>query len=174
MHTMKNIKRATLPLILFTCSLSAQESSFQDPLLDRLAGTWVLQGTITGEETTHDIVAEWVLAHQYMRIHEVSREMEANGMPKYEAIVFIGWDEPSEQYACLWLDVTGGGGLTGEAIGHAKRSGDELPFLFKVSDVYLIHTTFAYNRSSDTWQWNIDNERGGKHKPFARVTLQRN
>jgi len=170
---MKNIRKSTLLIILSPCLLSAQESSFQDPLLDRLAGTWVLRGTIAGEETTHDIVAEWVLAHQYMRIHEVSREKETNGLPNYEAIVFIGWDEPSQQYACLWLDVTGGGGLKGEAIGHAKRHGDEIPFLFNAGD-YLIHNTFIYNRSSDSWQWNIDNEQEGKLKPFARVTLQRN
>jgi hypothetical protein len=94
-------------------------------------------------------------------------------MPKYEALVFIGWDEPSKQYACLWLDVTGGGGLTGEGIGHAKREGDTLPFLFNVGDVYRIHTTFAYNRSLDSWELNIDNERDGKFKPFARVGLRR-
>ncbi len=168
---MKNIRK-TILLILCSWSLLAQESSFQDPLLDRLAGTWVLHGIIAGEETTHDIVAEWVLAHQYMRIHEVSREMNARGTPGYEAIVFIGWDEPSNRYACLWLDVTGGGGLKGEAIGHARRRGDEIPFVFNAGD-YLIHNTFIYNRSSDSWQWNIDNEQEGKLTPFARVTLQR-
>ena len=31
-------------------------------------------------------------------------------------------------------DSTGGGGLSGQAIAHARRSGDELPFVFKESD----------------------------------------
>ena len=42
-------------------STTAQQPGFQDPLLDLLAGNWVMTGTIAGAETTHDIVAEWVL-----------------------------------------------------------------------------------------------------------------
>jgi hypothetical protein len=52
----------------------AQQPTFHDALLDHLAGSWVLQGTIAGRPTTHDITAEWVLAHQYLRLQEVSRE----------------------------------------------------------------------------------------------------
>ncbi len=42
---------------LFSLSASSQSSDFQDALLDELTGIWVLQGTIAGEKTTHDIVA---------------------------------------------------------------------------------------------------------------------
>src|SRR5579872_4632366 len=38
-----------------------QQPTFHDPLLDHLAGNWVLQGTIAGKETTHDVEAAWVL-----------------------------------------------------------------------------------------------------------------
>ena len=160
-------------IILFSLSASAQQAAFQDPLLDHLIGKWVLQGTIGGSATTHDIDAEWVLGHEYVRIHEVSREKDAKGRPAYEAIVFIGWDQPSSQYACLWLDSTGGGGLTGQAIGHAKRGGDDIAFLFKAGDGSLFHTTFAYDKSTDSWQWLMDGEEGGKLQPFARVKLTR-
>jgi hypothetical protein len=112
-----------------------------------------------------------VLGHQYVRLHEVSREKDAQGQAAYEAIVFIGWDQPSGGYACLWLDSTGGGGLSAQAIGHAKRSGDEIAFLFKSGDGSLFHTTFAYSKGTDTWQWLMDGEEGGKLQPFARVTL---
>ncbi len=30
---------------------------FQDPLLDRLAGTWVLEGMIAGGDVVHDVVS---------------------------------------------------------------------------------------------------------------------
>jgi hypothetical protein len=30
-------------------------------LLDHLAGQWILQGTIAGKRTTHDVQVEWVL-----------------------------------------------------------------------------------------------------------------
>ena len=111
-------------LAMLVSPASAQPSTWQDPLLDHMTGKWILRGTIDGKQTTHDVVVEWVLGHQYIRLHEVSREKQASGQPAYEAIVFVGWDQPSSQYACLWLDSTGGGGLKGQAIGHAKRRGD--------------------------------------------------
>jgi hypothetical protein len=160
-------------VVLVACSASAQQPTFQDPLLDSLVGTWVLQGSIAGRETTHDIVSEWVLGHQYARLHEVSREKDAKGQAAYEAIVFIGWDQASNQYACLWLDSTGGGGLSAQAIGYAKRSGDEIAFLFKGQDGSIFHTTFRYSKGTDTWTWLLDGEEGGKLQPFARVTLTR-
>jgi hypothetical protein len=35
------------------------------------------------------------------------------------------------------------------------------------------HTTFVYNRASDSWQWHMDNDSSGVRRPFARVTLTR-
>ena len=147
---------------------------FTDPLLDKLTGRWVLRGTIHGQQTTHDIIAEWVLGHNYLRISETSREKNPKGQAEYEAIVFIGWDAASEQYTCLWLDSTGGGGLVAEAFGHAKRNGDELPFVFKDSDGSVgIVNTFSYDKGNDAWAWAIDNVQDGKATPFARVRLTR-
>jgi hypothetical protein len=163
--------RTFAAVVMVSLSASAQAPTFQDPLLDHLTGKWVLQGTIAGRETTHDIVAEWVLGHEYVRLHEVSREKNAQGQAAYEAIVFIGWDASSSQYACLWLDTTGGGGLSAQGIAHGKRSGDEIKFLFKGGDGSLFHTTFAYSKGTDAWQWIMDGEEGGKLQPFARVTL---
>jgi hypothetical protein len=140
---MKKLMKIILFLILASCALSARQSIFQDSLLDHMTGTWLLLGTIAGKETTHDIVIEWVLGHQYIRLQEVSHEKNSNGDAAYEAIVFIGWDEPSNQYACLWLDVTGGGGLSAQAVGHAKRSGHEIAFIFHGSDGSIFHTTFV-------------------------------
>ena len=160
-------------VLLFSFPASAQEPPFQDPLLDRLVGQWVLQGTIDGQKTTHDVVAEWVLDHRYVRLHEVSRETDARGGPAYEAIVFIGWDKRTGEYACLWLDSTGGGGLAPPVVGHAKRSGDRIPIVFKVADSSTFHTTFAYTKGTDSWQWLMDGEEGGRLQPFARVTLSR-
>ncbi len=165
--------KITLLVVLVSFPMLAQQPTLKDSLLDHMIGNWILQGQIAGKETTHDIVTEWVLGHQYVQFHEVSREKNANGEAMYEAIVFIGWDQPSSQYACLWLDVTGGGGLSAEAIGHAKRSGDKIAFLFKGSDGSLFHTTFLYDRGSDTWQWLMDNEENGKLQTFARVNLTR-
>ncbi|MBU1699189.1 MAG: hypothetical protein KJ970_15195 [Candidatus Eisenbacteria bacterium] len=170
---MRTILYLVVLCLLMSLPATAQQPDLQDALLDHLTGVWVLQGVIAGGQTTHDIVAEWVLGHQYLRIHEVSREKSSDGAPVYEAIVFIGWDQPSSQYACLWLDSTGGGGLSAGAIGHAERSGGEMAFVFKGSDGSTFHTTFAYGKDSDTWQWLMDAKENGKRQPFARVTLTR-
>jgi hypothetical protein len=55
-----------------------------------------------------------------------------------------------------------------------KRGNDEIAFLFTDKNKDSgIHTTFVYNKSTDTWSWLIDNENGGKFAWFARVTLSR-
>jgi hypothetical protein len=167
---------AILALLLVTSfSASAQQPIPKDPLLDRLTGSWILQGTIAGRETTHDIESEWVLNHEYLRLHETSREKNAQGQPAYEAIVFIEWDGSASEYKCLWLDSTGGGGLSAP-IALGKRGNDEIAFLFKEKDKDKnggVRTRFVYNKSDDTWSWLIDNEDGGKLTSFARVKLTR-
>ena len=170
---MKTIIRITLFTFLVSIIISAQQSSFQDSLLDRMTGNWTLKGTIAGEETTHDIEVSWILEHQYLQISDISREKDADGTAVYEALVLIGWDSKLSKYACLWLDVTGGGGLSAQAIGYAERTEDEIPFLFKINEESVWHTTFVYDRNTDTWQWIMDSEADGKLKPFARVTLTR-
>ncbi|MFZ0298317.1 MAG: hypothetical protein WAM13_08210 [Candidatus Sulfotelmatobacter sp.] len=160
---------------MISFSASGQEATRRDPLLDHLTGRWMLQGTIGGHETTHDIESEWVLNHEYLRFHEKSREKNAQGQPAYEAIVFIEWDESSNEYRCLWLDSTGGGALSAPtALG--KRGNGEIAFLFMDKDKDKdggIHTTFVYSKGTDSWNWLIDNENGGKLTQFARVKLTR-
>jgi len=153
-----------------TTSLALAE---QDPaqLLDHLAGNWVMRGTIGGKQTTHDVEAAWVLNHGYLRLHEVSREKDSSGKPLYEAMVFMNWDPKAQQYACLWLDSTGPGGLSAEGIAHGKQAGTSIPLLFTISPNDSLHTTFTYNESQGTWQLLIDEDNQGRIDHFADVTL---
>jgi hypothetical protein len=159
-------------LILFSLSCPAQEKKSQETLLDQMTGNWILKGTIDGKETTHDITTAWVLGHQYIRITEISREKNASGKPEYEASVFISFDTKKNEYTCLWLDNTGNGGLSAQAVGHAKLEANKIEFIFKISDTSTFHTVFLYDKS-DSWQWIMDDEENGKYQPFARVKLTR-
>ncbi len=159
-------------IVWATVPVSAQEG-FHNPLIDHMTGQWVLQGTIDGKQTTHDITVDWVLNHEYIRLQETSREKDAQGRAAYDAIVFIGWDEKLNQYACLWLDTTSGDGLASGLLGHGTRDGNEITLLFKGEDGSTFHTVFAYNPTADTWQWRMDNEEHGKLQPFARVMLKK-
>ena len=62
-----------------------------------------MRGTMDNRQTVHDIDAERVLNGGYLRLHEVSREKDAKGVPAYEAIVFISVDAtPASTPASGW------------------------------------------------------------------------
>ena len=69
--------------------------------LDHLRGKWVLRGTMDNRQTVHDVDAERVLNGGYLRLHEISREKDAKGVPAYEAVVFISIDAKTGEYSCL-------------------------------------------------------------------------
>jgi hypothetical protein len=151
--------------------IAAEQPTLQDALLDKLPGAWVINGTIAGEETTDDLTVEWVNQHQYLRLHEVSRHKRPNGRPRYEATVYIGWNQPTAKYGIVWLDDFGG--LSTQSIGLATKEGDRLPFVFTNLDGSFTRTTMTYNPASKGWTWTIDEDRAGKLSRFAALTLTR-
>ena len=165
----------TLFLILATLAFAgpaaAEQPTLQDVLLDKLQGSWVITGTIAGEETTDDLVVEWVNQHQYLRLHEVSRGRKPNGRPRYEATVYIGWNQPTAKYGIVWLDDFGG--LSTQSIGLASKVGDQLPFVFNNPDGSFTRTTMTYNPTTKGWTWTIDEDRAGRLSRFAALTLKR-
>ncbi len=164
---------AALSLLAAPAAL-AQEAPRPGPALDSLAGRWVLTGVIHGAPTTHDITAEWLLNREYLQLHEVSRERDAAGHAVYEAIILIGWDAAAGEYQGLWLDTTGGGGLSVYGIGRGRPAGDSIPFVFPAPPGGGgFHNTFVYSARERTWRWIMDNESAGKLKAFARLTLRR-
>jgi hypothetical protein len=170
------MKTTLFKIILFTFLIPVSalaQTAVKDSLLERMAGKWLLQGTIEGKETTHDIITEWVLGHEYLQIKEVSHEKDGVGKPVYEAIVYIGVNQTLNQYSCLWLDNTGSGGLNSKAIGYAKGNGNKLEFVFNINQKSIFHTTFVYNRQEDTWQWLMDDEENDKWQSFAKMKLTR-
>lgn len=168
-----NLRRLLLSLLLCaTAVVAAQQGPINSPLLDHLAGKWMMQGTIAGQATTHDVDAEWVLDHHYLRIHEVSREKNSKGKPQYEATVYVAWNDATKQYAAVWLDVYGG--LLPESVGLANLKDDELPFIFKDDKgAVSFSNDFIYDPKTDTWEWRMDNVDKGVAKPFGRVKLRR-
>lgn len=158
--------------LLLAAVTNADEPPFEDELLDRLVGNWVMRGTIAGEQVTHDVSANWVLGHQYLRFHDRSRETTESGALAYDATVFIGWDKASGRYVCLWLDSTGGGGLANDVFGFAEPAEDKFAFVWGEGNETW-QTSFFYEREADSWRWTMDGQNDGEWRPFARVTLSR-
>ena len=169
----KTIGSCIVLILLLTATSLRAQSLAADSLFDRLVGHWVLQGTIAHQQTTHDVTFDWMLGREYVQMHEVSRERASDGRPAYEAVVLFGRDPHSGEYACLWLDNTGASAFDPEGIGHGSVVGDSIPFLFKYTPTDWFHTTFLYDRTTDSWQWHMDNDSSGVRRPFARVTLTR-
>lgn len=141
-------------------------------LMDKLVGRWVLTGDIAGENVVHDVDAAWVLQGRYVRISEVAREHDEQGRPRYEATIFVGWQENAHHYVCIWLDNTGV--ATGDVTCTASVAPDSLPLQFRdAHGALMIATTFSYNRADDTWRWRIDNIENGRVVHFANLVLQR-
>lgn len=141
-------------------------------MLEHMTGRWVLRGEIAGAPTIHDVEATWVLQGKYVRITEVSRERDANGLPAYEATIFVGWLESANRYACVWLDNTEV--ASGEVTCLAPQTPDAIPFEFRNRDGSLIFTnTFSYDRGRDAWRWRLVNINDGHGDVFGVVTLTR-
>ena len=160
-----------LPTIFVALTATAQQAPINSPLLDHLAGKWLLQGTVGKQAMTHELDADWVLQHHYLRFREFSREKNDKGDPQYDATVFIGWNEKTRQFACVWLDVYGG--LTTESIGvatpPASPKENELSFVFTDEHGETSFTnTFIYDPKTNTWDNRLDNVVKGEAKPFAR------
>jgi hypothetical protein len=159
-----------LATVLAALNAMAQQPPVNSPLLDHLAGKWLMLGTVGKQPVTHDFNAEWVLQHHYLRFHEVSREKNDKGGPQYEATVFIGWNEKTKQYACVWMDVYGG--ATAESIGVATPKDNELDFVFTDEHGETSFTnTFIYDPKTNTWENRLDNVVKGVAQPFARFKL---
>jgi hypothetical protein len=167
------MKKLSILATLFAALAStAQQGPTNSPLLDHLAGKWVMQGTVGKQPETHDFNAEWVLQHRYLRFYEVSRDKNAKGEPQYDATVFIAWNEKTSQYSCVWLDVYGG--LTPESIGVATPKDNQLAFVFKDEHGDVTFTnTFLYDPRNNTWEDRLDNVVKGEAKPFARFTMSK-
>lgn len=162
----------TLLLLLLPLPAAAQQKTFVDPLVEHLAGQWILRGMIAGKPVVHDISAQWTLAHQYLEFHEVSRETNRDGSPVYQATVFIGWDQSKGIYDCVWLDDYGS--LSTQSLGYATPAKDRLAFVFHDrDDPDTFHTTFSYDAGADRWTMDMDQASGGKLTAFARTILSR-
>jgi hypothetical protein len=165
-----------LALLAFAApaGLGAQ-TTFADSVFDHLIGAWVLHGTIAQQQTTHDVTFTWMLGREYVQMHEVSRERNADGSPQYEAVVLFARDPKTGEYASMWMDNTAAAAFPQEGIGRGAATGDSIPFVFHYTNVPAesFHTTFVYHRRTDSWEWHMDDDSAGVRRPFARVRLTR-
>jgi hypothetical protein len=152
--------------------LSAQApAEWRDDLVDHMVGTWQLRGSVMGREAHHSVEAEWVLNHQFLRIHETTEVGAPASEKRYDAIWFLGYDPVSERYVLHLLDVFGG--RFSETLGYGVRDGNAIRFVFEYPDGPF-HTAFQWSPEKDTWQWQMtQKDKDGKWVSFADLRLTR-
>src|ERR1041385_9041823 len=103
--------RPKLILLFLACSLAAfaqQPSHWRDDLADQLIGTWKLEGTVMGRAAHHTLMAQWVLGHQFLELHEQTAEGAPANESRYDAMWYLGYDDVSDRYVLHLMDVFGG------------------------------------------------------------------
>jgi len=146
-----------------------------DVLLDRLIGNWRVTGRIMNRPIQQRAEVDWALNHQFARIHFADvtpRDANYSGPSwRYDALVFIGYDNMSERYVAHWLDNFGG--RFSETLGFGtRRDKDSILFVFEYPDGPL-HNTFAWHQESKTWTITIvQKDSNAMWTDFAEETLE--
>lgn len=167
------VRAFAIMLLLWAMPATAQEPAdeskriFRDAFIDNLVGEWRLVREIRGREVENSVSADWVLNHQFLRIHM----KDVADPPAYEALVYIGYQHADQRYVVHWLDIYGG---KFSAIGHGKRVGDSIAFVFQYDDGPF-YNTFKWDARTGSWTFTMEaTGKDGKRALFAVDTLRRN
>ena len=143
--------------------------TFHSALLDNFVGDWQVTHKFgsrrTAENTLH---VEWVFNHLFLELHY----RDVATPPKYEAIVFIGYDNPSERCVAHWIDVFGG--RFSETLGYGKLDEKEklMSLVFEYPDG-LFQNTFRFDPETKTWTSLMRQKNKGKWSVFAEDKFTR-
>lgn len=147
--------------------LDGPNITFKDELLENLVGDWKLSRQIRGRTVENSVKVEWILNHQFLRIHMKDVQIPSS----YEAMVFVGYDNASERYVVHWIDVFGG--RFSETLGYGKRDGNSIKFVFEYPDGPF-HNTFTWNPADKTWMFLMEHKnQQGTWTRFAEDRLRR-
>ncbi len=170
---MKAARFLTLIVAVFLpVSLAAQApAEWRDDLVGHMAGTWKMEGHVMGRDAHHEVRADWMLNHQFLRIQEKTAASAPSTERPYDAIWFVGYDAISERYVLHLMDIFGG--RFSETLGYGTRDGNQIRFVFEYPDGPF-HTTYRWNPEQDSWEWLLEQkDKDGKWTPFADLKLTR-
>jgi hypothetical protein len=153
------------PVALGQVAQDGSEARFHDDLLDRFVGKWEVSAVVYGQKFTLDREAEWVLHHQYLRLHEKSREVIPWLKVPFERLIFIGYNHRSKRYVVQEMTVHGADvPFEPEGFAYASRTGDELTVDIKNGAEVAIRGRWTWDRASGTWRIQASRVIAGKEQ----------
>ena len=145
----------------------AMKKTFDDEVLNNLAGDWTLSRKMHGQDSLSTVHAEWVLNHQFLFIHMKERSNPS----QYEARVYIGYDTVNNKYIVHWIDMFGG--RVSETLGYGNREGNSIKLEFNYPDG-LFHNTLTWHPETKSWTTLLEQkDEKGKWSIFAEEVLRR-
>jgi hypothetical protein len=127
----------SLLVFFFTNAQSAEDTTdgrFHDGLLNNLVGKWDAEATVHNEKFTLKFEAEWVLDHQYLRMHFKSNEAVPWLKMKFEQESFFGYNGMYKRYIVHEMSVHGGNGPY-EGFCYAYKTGNKFKIVQKMGDL---------------------------------------
>jgi hypothetical protein len=139
---------------LFAQNSGDSTRRFYDDLLNNFVGKWDVDATVHGQKFTLYREAEWVMDHQYLRIHETSHQVIPWLNIPFERTIFIGYNHLSKRYVVYELTVHGASGLLQpEGFSYGERSGNELKVVIKKGSEPFIIQRFTWEPESKLWRF---------------------
>jgi hypothetical protein len=159
------ILAATFASPAFAQTASDTTGQFHDDLLDHLVGKWDVSATVYGQKFTLDREVEWVMNHQYLRIHEKSREVIPWLKTPFERTIFIGYNHSSKRYVVYELTVHGADGQhQPEGFCYADLTGNELKMALTKESEVVIYQRFTWEPESGSWRFHVGRVIDGKEQ----------
>ena len=149
-------------MIVAIGGFGAERAPLRDPLLDNLVGDWQVERKFgSGRRAENTLHVEWVLDHQFLELHY----RDVATPPKYDAMVFVGYDPGEQRYVCHWIDNFGG---EFSALGYGKLDNEKhaIEFTFNYKDGPFINK-FSFDPVSKTWTSLMRQQDKGEWKVFA-------
>jgi hypothetical protein len=146
---------------------AAAEKSPDEEYLDALQGRWVMAGTLAGKPVRYFAEGQRVLGGAFMQLHMI----DAGSPPRYEADVFVGYDQKANDYIAHWLDRFGAAGA--RVVARGERQGQQLVLIFPYADG-AFRDTFIWQPVPKSWSLLLESQRpDGAWSTFATYTLTR-
>jgi hypothetical protein len=161
--------RLLLTVLLSLPVMAQAPADWADGFVGNLAGSWKLGGKVGSSEAHHDVEADWVLNHQFLRIKETTSATAPAGERGYDSIWYLGYDPISERYVLHLMDTFGA--RFSETLGYGTRDGNQIKFVFEYPDGPF-HNTYLWNADEKSWPWLMEQkDKDGKWVPFANLKL---
>ncbi|HJU99090.1 MAG TPA: DUF1579 family protein [Burkholderiaceae bacterium] len=164
----------TAPLfcaVLATTSVHAAPPSApadaRPALLQALDGDWIMTGDVMGKPVRYAMAATATLNATFTEMHMKDVQVPA----KYEARVFIGYDQGSQAVIAHWMDSFGAKYSIPHATGKITDSTIEFTFPYASAP---FRDTLRYHAETASWTFEIESAKpDGTWKHFARYDIRR-